>query len=140
MSEGGPKWPVSAFGRAKKWRSRVREAKREAGRKREGEQHNGARTPYIGLPDARRPDAADGQRKQKPEWRTTGGCRADTIRREENGEAGTAADKDTAKHSNPYNITTDIRNWDNDCRHYFHIFFGGQRKSRVWGVRVPLRA
>ena len=70
---------------------------------REGEPHNGARTPYIGLPDGggRRPDAADGQRKQKPEWRTTGGCWADTTRREENGEAGTAADKGTAEHSNP---------------------------------------
>ena len=38
---------------------------------REGEQHNGARTPYIGLPD--------GQRKQKPEWWMTGGCWADTT-------------------------------------------------------------
>lgn len=32
VSEGGPKWPVSAFGRAKKWRSRVREAEREEGK------------------------------------------------------------------------------------------------------------
>ena len=65
---------------------------------------------------------------------------AGPTRREENGEAETAADKGTAEPSNPSNITSDIRNGDNDFRIHSHVFFGGLRKSTVWDVRVPLRA
>ena len=65
---------------------------------------------------------------------------AGPTRREENGEAETAADKGTAEPSNPSNITSDIRNGDNDFRIHSHVFFGGLRKSTVWVVRVPLRA
>ena len=65
---------------------------------------------------------------------------AGPTRRDENGEAETAADKGTAEPSNPSNITSDIRNGDNDFRIHSHVFFGGLRKSIVWVVRVPLRA
>ena len=100
---------------------------------REGEQHNGARTPYIGLPDGR----TDNGNRNRSGGRLEA---AGPTRREENGEAETAADKGTAEPSNPSNITSDIRNGDNDFRIHSHVFFGGLRKSTVWVVRVPLRA
>ena len=103
---------------------------------REGEQHNGARTPYIGLPDGRRTDGGRTRRTDNGNRNRSGGRleAAGPTRREENGEAETAADKGTAEPSNPSNITSDIRNGDNDFRIQSHVFFGGLRKSTVWVV------